>query len=331
MADGVAPLAGRPLRKRSAATPKPRSWRPQGKHASQRYLDLRGEIVAAEAEAAEPKKRSSTSRIQPVSEKRSLIEARQNVEQLKVDLALAFAEAQNASWTARCSRKPGNKSGPCGAGSGSGRTGSKAPSAAATRRTIAYAKVMIERYADAPLSEEGAPGAAKRTRRRTVTLARFEEQDGVLDTGGRARRSAKRRSVRYEARRRAVTCACSKRMDTTTRAIRCKIEREQTWDGRGDAQDRRGDRGGVRARAGGGVCVRGGRENRRRRRSPTSRSETYPVTFAAVPGVHRRHSTQGRSGQERMPQDAVVTARYVERGDDGTWRVLPDPGRRARR
>ena len=123
----------------------------EGKEATRRYLELRGEIKAAEqaVEIEEHKYKS----YQPVSEKRSLIEARKRVEDLQVELALAFAEAQKLL-DASLLQESDNK-----AARGELVRVWKDRLADAERRRdkadTAYALVMIERYADAPPSNQG--------------------------------------------------------------------------------------------------------------------------------------------------------------------------------
>ena len=65
----------------------------EGKEAAARYRRLKGEVV--QAEKAAEKEAGKFKPWQPVSEKRSAIEAAKRVKQLKDDLVVAFADATN--------------------------------------------------------------------------------------------------------------------------------------------------------------------------------------------------------------------------------------------
>jgi len=147
----------------------------EGERATERYLALRREVAAAEQVAEAEAKQHKP--YQPVAEKRALIDARESVERLNVEVALAFAEAQKLLEGALL-QEPGNAA----ARAALVRVWSDRLEGAERRRDkaeIAYATVMVERYAGAPLSRQGALVLAAEPDAE-VTIARFEERDGVL-------------------------------------------------------------------------------------------------------------------------------------------------------
>ncbi|MHC4941327.1 MAG: bifunctional serine/threonine-protein kinase/formylglycine-generating enzyme family protein [Planctomycetota bacterium] len=147
----------------------------QGRQASRRYLDLRDEIKRAEEAADEEARKYKP--YQPVKEKRSLIDARERGEHLMVELALAFAEAQKLLDGALL-QESSNEA----ARGELVRLWKDRLQDAERRRDkadTAYALVMIERYAEAPAPSEGRL-VLKSDPPAHVTIARYEEQDGVL-------------------------------------------------------------------------------------------------------------------------------------------------------
>jgi serine/threonine-protein kinase len=152
----------------------------EGKAATARFWATRTEVEEAE-DAAEALKGEFQS-WQPVSEKRPLIEARERVESLKTEEALAFAETvklleaalieEEGNATARAALADLWK----GRLEDAERRGEKADTA--------YAVTMVERYDDGRLAAflEGV-GALEQTSDppgAKVALSRFVERDGVL-------------------------------------------------------------------------------------------------------------------------------------------------------
>ncbi|MHC4137902.1 MAG: serine/threonine-protein kinase, partial [Planctomycetota bacterium] len=152
----------------------------RGREASQRYLELREKIRAAEQAAEEEAKKYKPH--QPVAEKRSLVEARQRVEELKVDLALAFAEALKLLDGALL-QEPDNAA----ARATLVELWRDRLADAERRRDkadVAYALVMIERYGDKPVPSDGTLTLTSDPPGADVFLHRYEEVDGVLTPTG---------------------------------------------------------------------------------------------------------------------------------------------------
>ena len=196
----------------------------EGRRASERYLTLRGEIAAAEQAARQEAKQYKP--FQPVPEKRSMIEARRRVEELKIELALSFAEAQKLL-DAAILQEPANQA----ARTELVRIWSDRLEDAERRKNradLAYALVMIERYADAPLSQEGElvlqsdPPAE-------VTISRYEEVDGVLTPVDE--RSLGTTPIRMKLPVASYLCVLTADGRRDTR-YPVKIERDQRWEGK---------------------------------------------------------------------------------------------------
>ncbi|MHC4410794.1 MAG: serine/threonine-protein kinase, partial [Planctomycetota bacterium] len=148
----------------------------QGKDAAARYERLKTEI--GEAEAAAKAEAAKYKPYQPVSEKRSMIEARRRFDTLQTEVALAFAETThflNAALTQEADNP----------------TARAALSdlwqqrlAEAERRTdaadTAHAMAMAERYADQPIPSDGSLSLTSEPGGAEVLLYRYEEVDGVL-------------------------------------------------------------------------------------------------------------------------------------------------------
>jgi serine/threonine-protein kinase len=272
-----------------------------GKTASQRYLGLRDEIAAAQAEAeAEAKKYRP---YQPVSEKRPLIKAREKVEEFRVDLALAFAEAQKLLDGALL-QEPDNKS----AKAELVRIWKDRLADAERRRDkadIAYAKVMIERYADAPLVEEGQL-VLKSDPPAEVWLSRFEEVDGVLTpVDGESLGTTPLGPI---------PLPCGFR-DTRYPVL---IEWEKTWTGevklRTDEEIGEGF-----AHVPAGPFIYGEGEKTTTKTLPDFAIQKYPVTFAEY--IEFLETLDDAEAKERLPQ-TPGEGPLLERAEDKTWHVL---------
>jgi len=148
----------------------------RGKEAAAKHERLETEVgqaeAAAEAEAAnyEP--------FQPVSEKRSMIEARKRVETLQTDVALAFAETTHLL-NAALTQEVDNATARAALAdlwlhrlADAGRRGGPAETA--------HALAMAGRYADGPIPSDGSLALTSDPAGADVTLYRFEELDGVL-------------------------------------------------------------------------------------------------------------------------------------------------------
>jgi len=148
----------------------------QGEQSAARHLRLKDRLGeaerVAEAEAARFKP------YQPVAEKRPMIEARQRVEVLRTEVALAFAETTHAL-NAALTQEPGNPT-------------ARAALAELWMRQLAdaelrgdgadtaYARALVGRYRDAPLPVDGSLTLTTEPTGAEVTLFRYEEVDGVL-------------------------------------------------------------------------------------------------------------------------------------------------------
>ncbi len=282
----------------------------KGKQATKRYLELRGEIVHADAAAeAEAKKYKP---YQPVSEKRSMIEARERVEQLEVDLALAFAECQKLL-DAALLQEPVNKS----ARAELVHIWKDRLQDAERRRDkadTAYALVMIERYADAPPSDEGRlmlrsdPPAE-------VTIARFEVQDGVMTPVDE--RSLGTTPIRTKLPADSYLCVLKAEGRRDTR-YPVKIDRDQTWEGRVILQtDEALGEEFVHVPA--GKFIYGEGDKTTTKTLPDFAIQKYPVTFAEY--LEFLSTLDDEEADKRKSQTSG-DGPYVEKVD-GAWRLLP--------
>jgi serine/threonine-protein kinase len=284
----------------------------EGKKASERYMALRDEIAAAEAAAeAEAKKYESW---QPVSEKRSLIEAREKVEHLKVDLALAFAEAQKL-FDGALLQEPENKS----AKAELVRVWKDRLADAERRRSkadVAYAKVMIERYAGEPVVDEGQL-VLKSDPPAEVVLSRFEEIDGVMTSvDERSLGTTPLGPVMLPSGSYLCVLKAEGRRDTR---YPVRIERDQTWTGEVTLRtdDEIGE-GFLHVPA--GPFVYGEGEKTTTKTLPDFAIAKYPVTFEEY--LEFLATLDGEEAEQRKPQ-TLGDGPYVEKGEDGNWQVLP--------
>ncbi|MFQ5845936.1 MAG: SUMF1/EgtB/PvdO family nonheme iron enzyme, partial [Planctomycetota bacterium] len=284
----------------------------QGREASERYLALRNEIAAAEA-AAEAEAKNYTPH-QPVCEKRPLIEAREKVEQRKVDLALAFAEAQKLLDGALL-QEPDHRS----ARAELVRIWKDRLQDAERRRDkadTAYARVMIERYADEPLAEEGKL-VLKSDPPAEVMLYRFEEIDGVLTP---VDEQPLGRTPLGPVTLSADSYLCVLKADgyrDTRYPVR--IEREKSWLGEVKlGTDEEIGEEFVHVPA--GPLLYGEGEKTTTKVLPDFAIQKYPVTFEQY--IRFLETLDEDEAKERMPQ-TPGDGPCVERDQEGNWRVLP--------
>jgi len=284
----------------------------EGKEASQRYLGLRDEIKSALATAETEAKKYEL--WQPVKEKRPLIEAHERVEQLKVDLALAFAEAQKLL-DAALLQEPDNKS----AKAELVRIWEDRLEDAERRRDkadIAYAKVMIERYADEPPVEEGNL-VLRSDPPAEVLLSRFEERDGVLTpVDEKSLGTTPLGPVTLPAGSYLCVLKAEGRRDTRYPVL---IERDKTWTGEVKLRtdEEIGD-GFVHVPA--GPFVYGEGEKTTTKTLPDFAIQEYPVTFEEY--LAFLATLEEEEAEERKPQ-TPGDGPYLERDEEGNWRVLP--------
>jgi len=283
-----------------------------GKRASQRYLDFQGEIAGAEAAAAAAAKDYEP--WQPVGEKRPLVEARERVAQLKVDLALAFAEAQNLLVGALLQESDHRS-----ARAELVRIWKDRLRDGGRRRDqadVAYARVMIGRYADGPLVEEGQL-VLKSDPPAEVVLHRFEEIDGVL--------TAVDERTLGTTPLEPVTLPCGSYL-CILRAAGCRdtrypvlIEREKTWNGEVKLRTNEGI-GEEFVHVPAGPFVYGEEDGASTKTLSDFAIGRYPVTFGEY--IEFLGTLDEAEAQRRMPQ-TPGDGPYVARDENGAWRVLP--------
>jgi serine/threonine-protein kinase len=283
----------------------------EGRQASQRYLSLRGEIAAAE-QAAEAEARGFETH-QSVEQKRPLIEARERVAQLRIELALRFAESQKLLDGALL-QEPDNES----ARAELVRIWKDRLEDAERRRDKAdeaYALVMIERYVDAPLSQEGElilqsnPPAE-------VTIARCEERAGVLVPI--EEQPLGTTPVRTMLAVGSYLCVV-KAAGYRDARYPVKIERDQTWEGTVTLhRDEQIGEGFVHVPA--GRFIYGVGDKTTTRSIPDFAIQKYPVTFAQY--FEFLAALDEEEAGERMPRSAG-DGPHAERDEAGQWRVHP--------
>jgi serine/threonine-protein kinase len=293
----------------------------EGRNAAARYRRLQEEVIEAKAHAeAEGAKFEPW---QPVSEKRSAIEATTRVEQLRADVALAFAEttrlldaalvAEEGNATARavlaklwCDRLVEAE--------GEGR-----------RPDTVHAEAMVRRYDDGRLARflEGTgtleltsdpPGAE-------VLLHRFEEQGGVL-TQTDERSLGVTPLAPVDVLMGSYVCVLRKEGFRDVR-YPVHIARNRDWQGAVRLlTDEQVGKGFVHVPAGPFIYGEG------KARTETTVDDfviqEYPVTFGEYAEfLAAVDAEQGQeAAAERLPRDN--TGCYMERQNDGGYRVKPD-------
>jgi len=283
----------------------------EGGEASQRYRTLHDEINLAEAAAEAEEKKYEPH--QPVTDKRPLIEACARVEQLKIDLALAFAEAQKLL-DAALLQEADNES----AREKLVRIWKDRLNDAERRRDkadVAYALVMIERYSDAPPANEGQlelrsdPPA-------DVTLYRYEEIDGVLVPSDEQSLGATPVNATLPIGSYLCVLKAEGRRDTRYPVL---IEREKSWTS--DVKLRTDEEIGEGfVHVPGGPFVYGADKQTTTKTLGDFAIRKYPVTFAEY--FEFLASLDDEEAEQRKPQ-TQGDGPHVERTRDGTWRVLP--------
>jgi len=281
-----------------------------GKEASRRYLSLRDAIKQAEAAAvAEATKYKPH---QPVSEKRPLIEAREKVERLKVDLVLAFAEAQKLLDASLLQE----------ADNANARVelvriwNDRLEDAERRRDKVdgAYALRMIERYSDGPVPGDGELVLASDPPAE-VTIARFDVQDGVLTPVDE--RSLGVTPIRAKLPADSYLCVLKAKGCRDTR-YPVKVERGRTWQGEVTLQtdDAIGE---AFVHVPAGPFEYGERDTTATKTLPDFAIQKYPVTFAEY--LEFLAALEDEEAERRKPR-SVGDGPYVER-IDGQWRMLP--------
>jgi formylglycine-generating enzyme required for sulfatase activity len=287
----------------------------EGKRAAARFRDKKKELAAAETEAEELKGRFEPWR--SVVEKRPLIEARDRVEALKTELALAFAEPVKLLEAALIEEE----------GNATARTALvelwKGRLEAAERRgdraDTAYAIAMVERYddgrlvgflrGDGSLELTSDPPGAK------VILSRFVERDGVLEpTDERFLGVTPLDPVTLPMG--SYLCVLSLRGFQDVR-YPVHITRNRAW--RGEVQMRTDEEVGPGCvYVPGGPYVYGeGKESETRELGDFAIGR-YPVTFAEYGAFLA--SLPEDEAEARKPQAEGGNEPFMVRGKDGRWR-----------
>jgi eukaryotic-like serine/threonine-protein kinase len=272
----------------------------------------------AEAQEAEDRARAEALKFkpyQPVSEKRSLIEARRTAARAQVDVAVAFAEAMKHLDAALIAEE-GNASARAALSSlWQGRL------ADAERRNddveAAYALTMIERYHGAPLPSEGLlslwsdpPGA-------DVTLFRHVERDGILVAGeerplGRTPIAAQRLAAG------SYLCVLRKEGFRDTR-YPVHVKRGGSWEGRVRLRTEK-EIGDGFVYVPGGPFLYGEGRDLVLREPPDFAIAKWPVTFAEY--AEFLASLPEAEAKDRVPH-VEGDPPYLERGGDGRYRPHP--------
>ncbi|MHC4955990.1 MAG: protein kinase domain-containing protein [Planctomycetota bacterium] len=281
-----------------------------GKKVASRCVALRDEI--AETEGLAESEAANYEPHQSIAEKRPLIEAQKKIEQLKVDLALAFAEAQKLLGAALLQDEDN--------------AGAKADlvwlwkarlADAELRRHkahIAYAKAMIERYAGEPVVDEGQlflesnPPAE-------VTIARYEEVDGVLTPTDE--QSLGNTPVDVTLPAGSYLCVLKARGFRDTR-YPVMIERARKWSG---AVNLKADEqiGEEFVHVAAGPFLYGEGERAKTKRLKDFAIQRYPVTFEEY--LEFLDTLDEDAAEARKPQ-TQADGPFVERDESGKWRVL---------
>ncbi|MHC4972486.1 MAG: protein kinase domain-containing protein [Planctomycetota bacterium] len=285
----------------------------KGREASRRYLDLRERIRAA-GRAAEQEARHYEPH-QSVSEKRPLIEARARVEELEVDLALAFAEAQKLL-DAALLQEPRNHAARAALVE-LWRERLADAERRQDRADVAYALVMIERYRDGPVPSDGTLTLTSDPPGAEVFLARYTEVDGVLTPSAEKQLGATPLGP-VTLPMGSYLCVLKKPGYRDTR-YPVHITRECRWQGdvtmRTDAEI-----GDELVHVPAGPFLYGEGEKTTTTTLPDFAIQRYPVTFADY--LEFLETLDDEEANERMPQ-TPGDGPYVERREDGRYRVLP--------
>ena len=285
----------------------------KGHEAAERYLALRAEIATAGAQADDEAKRYKS--FQPVSEKRSAIEARRRVEDLRVELALSFAECEKLLGAALL-REEDNPS----AKAELVRIWGDRLAVAERRREsadIAYARVMVERYSGEPLKSVGTLSLRSDPPGAEVLLFRYEARDGVL-TPVDERPLGQTPVAAAPYPEGSYLCILKKHGFRDTR-YPVQIRRGRRWDG--EVRLRTDEEIGedfVYVPA--GPFVYGEGKEATTRELPDFAVARYPVTFNEY--AEYLGTLDAEEVAQRMPRTDGDDP-YMAKGDDGRYRPLP--------
>jgi serine/threonine protein kinase/formylglycine-generating enzyme required for sulfatase activity len=289
----------------------------QGKRAAARFWKAKEEVSAAEDAAKAMEKDYKP--FQPVKEKLPLIEARERVETLKTDEALAFAETVKLLEGALLEEEGNATARGALADLWKGRL--EDAERQGNRADTAFAVTMVERYDDGRLTDflrgDGTLTLTSNPPGAKVVLSRFVERNGVL--------------VPEEERFLGVTplepvtlpmgsylCVLAKRGYRDMR-YPVHITRNRAWTGEVQLRtDEEVGEGFVHVPA--GPFVHGEGKETEVREIGDFAIARYPVTFAEYGAFLA--SLPEEEAEERKPF-MQGEGPLMERGDDGVWRPLP--------
>ena len=285
----------------------------QGREAAAKYERLNAEVgdaeLAAEAEAAKFKPH------QPVSEKRSLIEARERVETLKTEVALAFAETTHLLNAALTQEADNAMARAALADLWKHRLADAEQRG--DRADTAHALALVERYSDGPVESDGSLSLTSDPPGAEVLLYRYEAVDGVL-TQQEKRRLGGTPLGPVPLPMGSYLCVLKKDGFKDTR-YPVHITRERNWEGevRLRTEDEIGE---DFVYVPGGPFTYGEGKETETRDLPDFAIARFPVTFGEYGEF--LDSLDDEQAKERCPHDQSQI--YMAREDDGKWRPATD-------
>jgi len=294
----------------------------QGRAAAAGYERKKAEI--AEAEAAIEAEAARVKPWQPISEKRALLGARKRVEDLAIEVALAFAQTLKLLDAALVQEEKHDSARATLAGLWKGRL--EEAERKGERADTAYALTMVRRYDDGALAAfvkgDGALTLASEPAGAEVMLSRFVERDGVL--------------VPEETRSLGVTplAKVSLPMGSYLCVLKMRgyedvrypvhLSRNRAWAGTVRLRTR-AEIGEEFVAVPGGPFVYGEGKATKTMELPDFAIGKYPVTFgeyAEFLGALDRESGL-EAAKKHLPVDQA-SGPLLMRQDDGTYRVKPD-------
>jgi serine/threonine-protein kinase len=244
-----------------------------------------------------------------------MIEASKRVETLKTEVALAFGETTHFLGAALMQEADNATARRVVADLWRGRLED-----AERRRDAAdtaYALAVIEQYSDEQLQNEGSLTLTSDPAGAEALLYRYEEVDGVLTPSDEKRLGTTPLGpVTLPIGSYLCVLKAEGYRDTRYPVL---IEREKTWTG--ELKLRTDDEIGEQfIHVPAGLFIYGEGEKTTKKTLPDFAVQEYPVTFAEY--IEFLETLDDEEAKERMPQ-TPGDGPYVERGDDGNWKVLP--------
>ncbi len=285
----------------------------RGKEAAAKYerrkTDIREAEAAADAEAAECES------FQPVSEKRSMIEARERVAATKIESALAFAEATRL-FDAALTQEPDNPTARSALAElwrhrlrGAEHRGHPADTA--------HAIAMVQRYADKPIPSVGSLALTSDPPGADVVLYRYEEVDGVL-TPQHERHLGQTPIPSVVLAMGSYLCVLEKEGYRDTR-YPVHITRERVWEGEVKLRTHEEIGEGFVFVPAGPFAYGEGSETETKE-LPDFAIAKHPVTFGEYADF--LDTLDDEEAKERRPH--TENESYMEQDEDGRWRPKTD-------